>query len=244
MTIRIAMWSGPRNISTAMMRSFEARGDCAVIDEPLYAHYLKHTGLDHPMKDEVMASQPTAWEPVIESLRNDNPEQKPIWYQKHMTHHLLPHIDRAWMRKVRHCFLIRDPREVLSSYSKSRAEVTLEDLGFEAQAEIFEWVNRESEQTPIVVASNDILKSPAKMLEKLCGALGIPYSDKMLSWEKGLRKSDGVWASHWYHNVMNSSGFAPHRERTPDYPSHFESIAQAARPFYEPLFECRMQLDQ
>ena len=136
MTIRIAMWSGPRNISTAMMRAFEARGDCAVSDEPLYAHYLKHTELDHPMKNEVMASQPTDWQPVIKSLVNDSPGEKPFWYQKHMTHHLLPHIDREWMKEVRHCFLIRDPKEVLSSYTKSRTEVTVDDLGFEAQAEI------------------------------------------------------------------------------------------------------------
>ncbi len=242
MTTRIAMWSGPRNISTAMMRAFEARGDCAVSDEPLYAHYLKHTELDHPMKDEVMASQPTKWQPVIQSLRSDSPEQKPIWYQKHMTHHLLPHIDREWMKEVRHCFLIRDPNEVLSSYSKSRENVTLDDLGFEAQAEIFDWVSGVVGEKPVGVDSNDILKAPAQMLEKLCGALDIPYSEKMLSWEPGMRESDGVWASHWYKNVMNSTGFAPYRERTPDYPEHLAPIAEAAQPFYEPLFAKRLQL--
>ncbi len=242
MTIRIAMWSGPRNISTAMMRSFEARGDCAVSDEPLYAHYLKHTDLDHPMKDEVMASQPTAWQPVIESLKNDSPNSKPLWYQKHMTHHLLPHIERGWMKEVRHCFLIRDPKEVLSSYSKSRSDVTLDDLGFEAQAEIFDWVRRVVGQNPVVVDSNDILKAPEQMLKKLCDALKINYSEQMLSWEPGPRDSDGVWASHWYHNVMGSTGFAPYRERTPDYPDHLASIAEAAQPFYEPLFQERIRI--
>ena len=242
MTTRIAMWSGPRNISTAMMRAFEARGDCAVSDEPLYAHYLKHTGLDHPMRDEVMASQPTLWQPVIESLRSESPEQKTIWYQKHMTHHLLPHIDRAWMKEVRHCFLIRDPKEVLSSYSKSRTEVTLDDLGFEAQAEIFDWVTRVVGHNPVVVDSSDVLKDPEQMLQKVCGALEIPYSQKMLSWERGIRESDGVWASHWYQNVMESTGFAPYRERTPDYPEHLAPIAEAAQTFYEPLFEKRIQL--
>jgi len=242
MTIRIAMWSGPRNISTAMMRSFEARGDCAVSDEPLYAHYLKHTAFDHPMKDEVMVSQPTDWEDVTRRLCQASPENKPVWYQKHMTHHLLPHIERGWMKELRHCFLIRDPQEVLASYARSRAEVTLEDLGFEAQAQIFQWLKDELGQEPVVVASNDILKAPAQMLEMLCEALEVPFSQRMLCWEPGLRESDGVWASHWYKNVMESTGFAPYRERTPDYPEHLAPIAEAARPFYEPLFERRMLL--
>lgn len=242
MTIRIAMWSGPRNISTAMMRSFDARGDCAVSDEPLYAHYLAHTKLCHPMKDEVMVSQSTDWQSVTHDLQGQAPQGQAHWYQKHMTHHLLPHIERKWMESVRHCFLIRNPKEVLTSYAKSRSEVTLDDLGFEAQAEIFEWVTRELGQTPIVVDTGDILKDPAGMLQKLCDALDISYSEKMLSWEPGLRKSDGVWASHWYKNVMESTGFAPYRERTPDYPEHLSAIAAAAQPCYDLLFEKRMRV--
>ena len=146
------------------------------------------------------------------------------------------------MKEVRHCFLIRDPKEVLSSYSKSRSDVTLDDLGFEAQAEIFDWVRRVVGQNPVVVDSNDILKAPEQMLKKLCDALKINYSEQMLSWEPGPRDSDGVWASHWYHNVMGSTGFAPYRERTPDYPKHLASIAEAAPPFYEPLFQERIRI--
>jgi hypothetical protein len=242
MTTRVAMWSGPRNISTAMMRSFGARGDCVVSDEPLYGHYLTHTKLDHPLKDEVMASQPNDWQSVVQTLQGDAPGGHPLWYQKHMTHHLLAHIDRAWMKEVRHCFLIRDPKEVLASYARSRAEVTLEDLGFEAQAEIFDWVTNTLGQPALVLDSSDILKSPAQMLEKLCMALEIPYSQEMLRWEPGLRESDGVWAPHWYHSVVDSRGFAPYRERFPEYPGALAPIAEAARAYYEPLYEKRMQL--
>ena len=242
MTARIAMWSGPRNISTAMMRSFGARGDCAVSDEPLYGHYLTHTKLDHPMKDEVIASQPKDWQTVVQSLQGDVPKGQSVWYQKHMTHHLLPHIDRAWMKEVRHCFLIRDPKQVLASYARSRSEVSLADLGFEAQAEIFDYVTQTLGQPALVIDSNDVLKNPAQMLEKLCKALKIPYSNKMLHWEPGLRETDGVWAPHWYHSVMESKGFAPYRERFPEYLEELEPIAQAARDYYEPLYQKRMQL--
>jgi hypothetical protein len=231
------MWSGPRNISTAMMRAFENREDCAVIDEPLYAHYLVKTGIDHPVRDEVIASQPTDQREVIEALLGPIPGNKAIWYQKHMTHHLLPDVERGWMKSFVHCFLIRDPAEVLSSYAKARAEVTLEDLGFVQQAEIFDFVGGDAP----VIDSKDVLADPRGMLEALCDALGIPFSERMLSWPSGPRDSDGVWAPHWYQNVWSSTGFAAPEIKPATYPSALQPIVDAAMPIYERLSRARLR---
>ena len=138
MTVRIAMWSGPRNISTAMMRSFENRPDCAVVDEPFYAAYLARTGLDHPMRDEVLASQSTDWRVVADGLTGDAPGGRPVFYQKQMTHHMLPDFGLDWSGTCVNAFLIRDPAAVLASYVQKRAEVTLEDIGVARQRELFE----------------------------------------------------------------------------------------------------------
>ena len=240
MTIRIAMWSGPRNISTAMMRAFEARGDCDVSDEPLYAHYLDKTRILHPGFEEIVESQSTDWRTVVETLRGASPTGKAIWYQKHMTHHLLPSIDRWWMDDVRHCFLIRHPAEVLASYARTRDSITLEDLGFEAQAEIYGYVKETLGQRAPVVDSQDILKDPAGTLEKLCLALDIPFTDKMLAWPAGTRPTDGVWAKYWYHSVTESTSFSPYRPRPRDYPQTYETLIHRAQEAYEHLWNRRL----
>ena len=180
--MRIAMWSGPRNISTAMMRSFENRPDCTVSDEPFYGHYLAQTGLPHPGAQQVIASQHTDWQTVAEELSGPMPDGSSIWYQKHMTHHLLEGMGREWLKKVKSCFLIRDPHEVLASYVKRRQSVTLADLGFRQQTELFEasWENEGI--CPPVIDSGDSLRQPEKVLRKLCAALEIDFSDKMLNW--------------------------------------------------------------
>ena len=240
--IRIAMWSGPRNISTAMMRSFGARPDCAVMDEPFYAAYLAETGLVHPMRDEVLASQPNDWREVVKALLGPVPGGKPIWYQKHMTHHMIPDFGRNWIAGVRNAFLIRDPAAVLASYVRKRDTVSLADIGIVQQVELFE---READRlgaAPPVIDSADVLANPARTLALLCDALGIPFTDAMLSWPAGRRETDGVWAPAWYNAVEQSTGFGPPTASAePDLPPELRSIADAARPGYESLARHRLR---
>ena len=241
MTVRIAMWSGPRNISTALMRSFEARGDCAVSDEPLYGHYLNHTGLDHPGADEVMASQATDWRVVVDELVGSPPAGQAIWYQKHMAHHLLDSMDRSWMAKLRHCLLIRRPESVLSSYLRTRGSATEDDLGFARQLEILDYARDFLGQEPIVIDSRDVLMAPEKLLRRLCEALGIPFTEAMLRWAPGPRDTDGVWAKYWYEKVEASSGFAPYKPTEVVIPVEFQPVLSAVQPMYERLYASRLQ---
>ncbi|MEE2827884.1 MAG: HAD family hydrolase [Myxococcota bacterium] len=241
MTLRIAVWSGPRNISTALMRSWENRVDCAVIDEPLYAHYLHRTGLPHPGAAAVIQSQPTDWRQVTESLAGSPPCGSAVWYQKHMTQHLLPHIGRDWMAGLEHVFLIRDPVQVAASYSRARPEFNLEDLGLPQQAEIFRYVTEELGQAPRVLDSRDVLTNPEGMLRALCQSLNLSFSQRMLRWPTGPRESDGVWAPHWYTAVWNSTGFEPYRPRPRDLTAAAQSIADQGRHHYEALYSVRMQ---
>ncbi|MET0499791.1 MAG: HAD family hydrolase [Steroidobacteraceae bacterium] len=239
--IRIAMWSGPRNISTAMMRSFGARDDTSVVDEPFYAAYLASTGIVHPMNDAVLASQPNDWRDVVDSLLGPVPGNQPVFYQKHMTHHMLPAFGRDWMAQVRNAFLIRDPAAVLASYVKKRGEVTLADIGIVQQRELFD---READRTgraPPVVAGVDILANPAATLSLLCASLGIGYSDAMLRWPAGPRDSDGVWAPAWYNAVEKSTGFeAPPAAANKALPDELQRIADQARPYYESMATHRL----
>jgi hypothetical protein len=232
--IRIAMWSGPRNISTAMMRSFENREDACVVDEPFYAAYLAATGIDHPLRDETLASQPADWRRVVAQLLG--PAPAPVFYQKHMTHHMLPEFGRDWIARCRNAFLIRAPEEVLASYTQKRAEVTLADIGFVQQGELFDREADRLGHAPPVIESRDVLKDPRAMLGALCVALGIPFSEKMLRWPAGKRASDGVWAPAWYDAVERSTGFATPRETRPmPLSDALRAIADAARPYYDRL---------
>ncbi|MDH4386000.1 MAG: hypothetical protein QE280_11225 [Caulobacter sp.] len=243
MTIRIAMWSGPRNISTAMMRSFENRPDTAVVDEPFYAAYLLETGLDHPMRDAVLASQPTDRSAVIRTLSGPGPSGTEVFYQKHMTHHIPPGADIDWTAHCRNAFLIRQPEPVLASYAVKREDVTLADIGFERQAELFDRECDRLGHAPPVVEGRDVLTSPRAMLNRLCEALQISFSETMLAWPPGPRDSDGVWAPAWYDAVERSTGFAPPvSEARPALAGHLQAIADAARPFYDRLAAHRLCL--
>ena len=235
--IRIAMWSGPRNISTAMMRSFENRPDTAVVDEPFYAAFLAATGIDHPMREESLASQSQDWREVVESLLGPVPEGRPVFYQKHMTHHMVPGFGRDWIAKMRNAFLIRAPEDVLLSYTQKREDVTLDDIGFVSQGELFDREAQRLGHAPPVVHADDVLSDPRSTLSKLCDAMGIPFSEAMLSWPAGKRPTDGVWAPVWYGSVERSTGFAspPKTEMRKPLADHLQRIADAARPHYERL---------
>jgi hypothetical protein len=237
--LRIAMWSGPRNISTAMMRAWENRGDCVVSDEPLYAHYLAHTGLDHPSRDEVIADGETDWRKVVAHLTGPVPGGAPVWYQKHMTHHLLPHIDHGWIAQLRNVLLIRDPREVVASYVKSRATVTPEDIGLLQQVALYDELCAAGDPPPIIDAG-DFLRAPKAHLCALCDWLGIDFSERMLHWPKGPRESDGIWAPHWYAHVWESTGFEPPVAREVVLAGEAAAVAEACRLPYERLHTLRM----
>ena len=239
--IRIAMWSGPRNISTAMLRSFGSRPDTAVTDEPLYAHYLMATGIRHPGREQVLASQPTDWRQVAAQLTGPVPGNKPIWYQKHMAHHLLPMIGRDWLDRLTHAFLIREPDEMLASLVKTYPAADLADTGLPQQCEIFDRVADRLGRAPPVVLASDILKDPRAMLTKLCAALGIGFLPQMLAWEPGRRPTDGVWAPHWYAAVEASTGFAPWRPKSAVLPPALRPLLDECRPWYEKLYALRLR---
>ncbi len=238
--IRIAMWSGPRNISTAMMRAWEHREDCAVSDEPLYAAYLSATGLDHPGRDEVIAAGETDWRRVVADLLGPAPDRAAIWYQKHMSHHLLPAMAIDWVFGLRNVFLIRDPAEVVASYLKSRATVTPEDIGLPQQWQLFQSLRERTGEAPAVIDAGDFLRAPDAHLRALCARLGIAYTPRMLSWPAGPRDSDGVWAPYWYDAVWASTGFEPWRARENKLLGDAAAVAEACRPLYERLREFRI----
>lgn len=241
--VRIAMWSGPRNISTAMMRAWENRADTVVWDEPLYAFFLSTSGIVHPMNEEVIAAGEPDWCTVVEQILGPLPAGNTVYFQKHMTHHLLPQVDRTWMTKVHNCFLIRDPREVVASYVKARAEFTLEDIGVIQQAEIYDHVASNSDEAPVVLDGKDVLSNPAGILSRWCERLGIAFSERMLSWPPGLRDSDGVWAAHWYANVEHSTGFQPYVKKGFDLPTELEPLVEECMPHYRRLHERRLVVD-
>jgi hypothetical protein len=239
--IRIAMWSGPRNISTAMMRAWGNRPDALVVDEPFYAYYLKATGKKHPGAEEVIATGETDWRRVVAQLTSPLPIGKRIFFQKQMTHHLLPEVDRECLASVTNCFLIRDPREVISSYVKKREEPALEDLGFVQQAELFNFVRQRMNAAPPVVDAKDVLQNPERMLRLLCEAVGVEFSESMLCWPPGLRETDGIWAKYWYGEVAGSTSFKPYRPRRDKVPKHLSEIHKRCRECYDRLYEHRLR---
>lgn len=234
-TKRIAMWSGPRNLSTAMMYSFGARADCKVVDEPFYAAYLKASGIDHPMRDEILAAQPTDGASVAEKLIS--PVSEPVFYQKHMAHHMIDGIPRDWMDQMTNVFLIRHPARVLASYAQKREGPSLSDIGFVQQAALFD-----AADAPVVIDSADIRDNPEGMLRVLCDAVGIDWDAGMLNWPAGGHADDGVWASHWYNAVHRSTGFAGAEGPLPDLPPAYQDIADAAMPYYTRMAEKKLSL--
>ena len=240
--LRIAMWSGPRNISTAMMRSWENRPDCSVSDEPLYAAWLAMSGADHPGRDEVIAAGDSDWRRVVAELTvGEVPDKKPVWYQKHMCHHLHPHIDLDWIAELTNIFLIRRPDEVVASYVRARGtdQITPEDVGLPQQIMLFDWLERQTGRLPPVIDGGEFLADPEAHLRALCGWLGIGFVAEMLKWPPGPRHSDGVWARYWYDSVWRSTGFAAPKARDIQLTGQAAEVAAFCQPLYEKLYSQR-----
>jgi len=238
--IRIAMWSGPRNISTAMMRAWGNRPDTVVVDEPFYAYYLRATGKKHPGAKEVITHGETDWRKVVDHLTASVPKGRHVFFQKQMTHHLLPEIDREWIVDLTNCFLIRDPREVILSYIKKNPEPTLEDLGYIQQQKIFEFVREETGAVPAIIDAKDVLQDPERTLRRLCDAVGVEFDKAMLSWAPGLRETDGIWAKYWYDEVARSTSFQPYKPKEGLVPDRLREIYEQCRKCYEELYQHRI----
>jgi len=239
--VRVAMWSGPRNISTAMMRSFENRADTVVVDEPLYAAYLARTGLDHPVRDEVIASQPTDLAEAVAGLHAPLPAGRQLHYAKHMAHHVAPDMDLRWTLAFRNVLLIRDPAEVVASYVRARESCEPEDIGVLQQGWLLELWDAEGAEVPILDAG-DFLRAPEAHLRWLCDWLEVAFDEHMLAWPAGPRESDGVWAPHWYAAVWASTGFEPWRPREIALSAHDSAVAEACRPVYDGLCARRVRV--
>ncbi|MDC8831281.1 sulfotransferase-like domain-containing protein [Alteromonas gilva] len=233
--MHIAMWSGPRNLSTAMMYSFAARADCAVWDEPFYAPYLKYSGQQHPMQEAIFAKEETDPAKVAQRCIGPIPDNKTLFYQKHMPHHMLNSFPMEWVSKLCNVFLIRHPARVIASYARKNGEPSLTDIGLPQQAELFQRIVTDTHRVPIVVDSSDIRQDPAAMLAKLCHAIGIAWTPDMLRWQPGGHRSDGAWAPHWYPEVWKSDGFADAEPPIPDIPAHLQPLLDEAMSYYTQL---------
>ena len=229
------MWSGPRNISTAMMRSFENRPDTFVSDEPFYGYYLNNADIDHPGRKDVIRFTETDWHNVVDYITGIIPEGASLWYQKHMAQHNLPGVDLSWIGQVTNCFLIRDPKEVILSYSKKYEVNCSELLGFPQQVELYRKITEEIGEDPIIIDARDVLHDPKDILQKFCEAVGISFMDEMLSWPAGPRDTDGVWAKYWYSSVEASTCFQPYMQPTEELSSEQEAIYEECLVYYDTL---------
>jgi hypothetical protein len=234
MPLRINLWSGPRNVSTALMYSFAQRTDTRVVDEPIYAHYLRVSGAEHPGREEVLAAMESDGETVVRDVILGESD-RPVVFFKQMAHHLV-RIDHSFLAECANVLLIRDPAEVLTSIVRQIPQPKLDDIGIEKQHELFDEL-RALGQDPPVLDSRELLLDPEGVLTQLCARLGIPFDAAMLSWPAGPRPEDGVWAPHWYDNVHRSTGFAPYRPKSEPPPEHVSPVLEAARPHYEALYE-------
>lgn len=232
--MRIAMWSGPRNLSTAMMYAFGNRNDFAVWDEPFYAAYLKQTGLDHPMAAEIIAAHETDPDKVAARCIGSIPNEKPHFYMKHMPHHMTPGMPLDWANDCTNIHLIRHPTRVIASYAAKREQVTADDLGFRQQVEMFDKVGG------TIIDSSDIREDPEEMLHLLCDVIGLAFDPAMLRWAAGPRAEDGAWAKHWYNAVHTSTGFAGAEGPLPDLTGRDAELLEETLPYFEQLSKNRI----
>ncbi len=241
MRLRIAMWSGPRNLSTAMLRAFENRPDCSVLDEPFYAYYLQRTGLDHPMRDDIIAAQESDPARIIAACTAGDATDPPLQYQKQMCHHMLDEVPTDWLAKVKNCFLIRHPGAVAASYAAKRESVEAGDLGYRRQLALYKTAAAGRSEPPPVLDADDILKEPEAMLRRLCDNLGIGFSEAMLNWPAGPRASDGIWSRHWYGAVEASTGFQTYEKRQICLPDDLRATVARCLPDYLELRALRLK---
>ena len=232
--VRICLWSGPRNISTALMYSFAQRDDTVVYDEPLYAHYLSRTPARayHPGAEEVIATMENDGEVVVRDLiLGDQP--RPVAFFKHMTHHLV-NLDPGFLAETTNVLLTRDPVEMLPSYAKQIESPSLLDVGYKAHTELLSYL-RSLGQDPPVLDSKQLLLNPRTVLGELCARIDIPFQEAMLSWPAGARPEDGVWASYWYSSVHRSTGFGEYVPKTDPFPDSLKPLLGECQPYYEQL---------
>ena len=227
------MWSGPRNLSTALMRSFENRQDTSVIDEPFYAYYLKKTKLNHPMKKEIIKTYPISQNKILQ-LITSKPKNKKIYYQKHMTHHIIKNTRLDWVNKGYNCFLIRHPAKVINSYIKKNSLKNINDIGFKKQYEIFNKIKKNKIEYTVINADT-IIKDPNKSIKKLCKILQIKFTKKMLNWPKGKRESDGIWSKVWYKNVELSTTFSSYKKEKYYVPKKYNEIYEESLKYYNEM---------
>lgn len=251
--VRIAIWSGPRNISTALMRSWGNRPDTVVCDEPLYAYYLKRTGIQHPGREEILAHHETDWRRVVQKLigsppiaanaagQTPQPPAPQIFYQKHMAHHLLPEIERDWLAHLSHALLIRDPREMLTSLVKTLPNPHIDATGLPQQLALLGEIEAQCGKRPPIIDARDVLLDPRGMLTRLCRALDVPFLEQMLSWPAGRRATDGVWAPHWYAAVERSTGFEPYRPKSEPVPAELDGLLAECMRIYAELHAQRLR---
>lgn len=241
LTRHICLWSGPRNVSTALMYSFGQRNDTRIVDEPLYGHYLRVTGANHPGREEVLSSMDTDGDRVMKKLI-ERPHERPILFMKQMAHHLVD-LDFSFLEQTINVLLIRDPVEMLPSLTIQLPAAGLADTGLATQCELLERLDKFGQQA-IILDSRELLTNPRAVLAKLCKKLAIPIAEDMLSWPRGARKEDGVWARHWYHRVHQSTGFSPYRPKTEPFPPHLEPLLEQCRPYYQNMYEYALRADR
>ena len=239
----IAMWSGPRNISTALMRSFENRSDCFVSDEPFYSYFLYKTKLKHPLSDEIIKSGLIDYNKIIKYITGSIPSSKKIWYQKHMAHHILKGENINWIKNMKNCLLIRHPSDVILSYSKKNEINSIQQLGYLQQIEIYKMLTKELGISPIIIDAQDLLRKPKKMLIEICKNLRIEFDNKMLSWPPGVRKTDGIWGKHWYKQVEASIGFKPYTKTDRIIPHEYINLNDECMQYYDFLYQNRIILN-
>ena len=230
----ICLWSGPRNVSTALMYSFAERPDTRVVDEPLYGHFLRVTGTVHPGRDEIMARVDCDGDRVMQTLLAESPGNPDVLFLKQMAHHLVD-VDRRFLERTKNIFLIRDPEQMLPSLTIQLPNAGLADTGLKMQWELYEELVAAG-QSPAIVDSRELLLNPAEILRQLCEHLDIPFFETMLSWEAGVREEDGVWAPHWYDAVHKSTGFSTYRHKD-DFPAHLAPLLAECAPWYEKLYD-------
>ena len=234
----VACWSGPRNISTALMRSWSSRSDTFVTDEPFYAYYLSETKLKHPMHMEIINKYSTDYIKIVNYLNSKTPDGKKIWYQKHMAHHILNLNDIEWITNFENCILLRHPKEVISSYSNKNKLNSFEELGYRQQYEIIKLLKKKNKSF-IIIDSSELLQNPAKVLDVWCKKINIKYEQSMLNWEKGNHINDGIWWKSWYDNVIKTTGFQKYKKKDINIESEYDSIYNESMKYYTYLKELK-----